>query len=49
MKELDFDKALELRGAEFQEMLSAFHAVAPFPRESARVDEKKRMRIGIAQ
>jgi len=49
VKEFNFDKALELRGHEFQEMLVAFHAVSSFPDESSCLPVKRRMRIGFAQ
>jgi 6-phosphofructokinase 1 len=49
VEDLDFERALELRGPEFQEMLVAFHAVSCFPEASARLPAKKRMRIGIVQ
>lgn len=49
VKEFNFDKALELRGEEFQEMLTAFHAVSSFPDESSCLPVKRRMRIGVAQ
>lgn len=47
--DLDFEKALELRGPEFQEMLVAFHAISSFPESSACLPAKKRMKIGILQ
>ncbi|CAA7267165.1 unnamed protein product [Cyclocybe aegerita] len=47
IKEHDFDKALELRGTEFQEMLQSFQALSSFPEESSKLPEKKRMIIGI--
>ncbi|KAJ3506368.1 hypothetical protein NLJ89_g6904 [Agrocybe chaxingu] len=43
IKEHDFDKALELRGTEFQEMLQTFQALSSFPEESSTLPEKKVM------
>ncbi|KAF9524827.1 6-phosphofructokinase [Crepidotus variabilis] len=47
VKEKNFDRALALRGTEFNEMLAAFHATSSFPDKSSKLPEKKRLRIGI--
>jgi hypothetical protein len=49
VEDRDFDRALELRGPEYLEMLAAFQAVSCFPEASAHLPAKKRMRIGIVQ
>ncbi|RXW24270.1 hypothetical protein EST38_g1574 [Candolleomyces aberdarensis] len=47
VKEKNFDKALELRGAEFKEALDGFHHISQAVDERTRLPEEKRMRIAI--
>jgi len=41
MKAHDFDKALELRGPEFKEMLEGFHTTSSLAVEDARLPKDK--------
>ncbi|KAG2017796.1 6-phosphofructokinase [Coprinopsis cinerea AmutBmut pab1-1] len=47
VKAKDYEKALELRGSEFKEILDGFFATSMLAEESAKLPKEKRMRIGI--
>ncbi|KIK10267.1 hypothetical protein K443DRAFT_670893 [Laccaria amethystina LaAM-08-1] len=47
VRDKDFDKAMELRGAEFGEALDGFHATSSLYSESAKLPQEQRIRVGI--
>ncbi|TFK28096.1 6-phosphofructokinase [Coprinopsis marcescibilis] len=47
VKAKDYDKALELRGSEFKEMLEGFIYTSALGSESEKLPKEKRMRVGI--
>ncbi|KAJ2922858.1 hypothetical protein H1R20_g14268, partial [Candolleomyces eurysporus] len=47
VKEKNFDKALELRGAEFKEALDGFHHISRAVNEETKLPKEKRMRIAF--